>query len=149
MRRAAVIAIAAAAAAVSLTACDKPNPIATVFSGTTSDWQPALCWSHDGAPIDLEACAQAVLGAAGEVPQIPVVPGSTIGISVDPVVAEAGWRPVVNGQDLVPGLITSTYFRFTFPDLQAVPEDGVRMQILAGPADEARGVWSFELVPAN
>lgn len=149
MRRAVVIAIAAATAALSLTACEKPNPVASVFSGTVSDWQPALCWNHDDEPLDLEACAQAVLAAAEDGPQIPVVPGSTIGISVDPVVAEAGWRPVVNGQDLVPELITSTYFRFTFPDLQAVPEEGVRMQILAGPADQARGVWSFTLVPAN
>jgi hypothetical protein len=149
MRRALALGIAVTGVALTLTACDKPNPIASVFSGTTSDWQPALCWSSDGAPIDLEACAQSVLASADDVPQIPVVPGSTVGISVDPVVAEAGWRPVVNGQDLVPQPITSTYFRFTFPDLQAVPADGVRMQILAGPADQARGVWSFELVPAN
>jgi hypothetical protein len=44
--------------------------------------------------------------------------------------------------------LTSPYFRFTFPDLQEVPEDGVLLQIVAGQGDSTRGIWIFRLVRA-
>ena len=74
--------------------------------------------------------------------------GQTVGISVDPVVADAGWSPRINGQNLTQTPITSTYFRFTFPEFQEVAEDGLLMELVAGQAEQTRGVWLFQLVPA-
>jgi hypothetical protein len=137
--------------ALSLTACEQPNPGATVFSGTTSQWRQAACWAGEGESIDANACAQDVIekaAAGGQLASIPVVPGQTVGISVDPVVADAGWSPRINGQNLTQSPITSTYFRFTFPEFQEVAADGLMMELVAGQADATRGVWLFQLVPA-
>jgi len=135
--------------ALGLTACEKPNPGATVFSGTTSQFRQAACWAFDADSLDANSCAQDVVGAAASGAQtasIPVVPGQVIGISVDPVVADAGWSPRINGQNLVPSPITSTYFRFTFPEFQQVSEDGLIMEIVAGKDEKTRGIWIFKLV---
>ena len=79
---------------------------------------------------------------------IPVVPGQVIGIAVDPVVADAGWVARVNGQNINPAPTTSTYFRFTFPELSKVPPEGIVMEIVAGSAESTKGLWLFKLVPA-
>ena len=139
-----------AAAALGLTACEQPNPGASVFSGTTSQWRQAACWAEEGATIDAESCATDVLesAAAGDrLASIPVVPGQVVGISVDPVVADAGWSPRINGQNLTQTPITSTYFRFTFPEFQEVPADGLTMELVAGSDGDNRGIWFFQLLP--
>ena len=153
MKRARTIAVLAGSAliAVGLTACDKPNPGASIFSGTTSQWRQAACWSSSSEPIDATKCARDVVNnavAGVTVPTIPVVPGQVIGISVDPVVADAGWVARVNQQNVTPTAITSTYFRFTFPDLTAVPADGMVMEIVAGKDGATKGLWLFKIVPA-
>ena len=79
--------------------------------------------------------------------RVPVIPGQVIGISVDPVVADAGWFPVIGSQRLTQQPITSTYYRFTYPDLQEVPADGVSLQVVAG-ADGTLGLWVFQLIPS-
>ncbi len=135
--------------ALGLTACEKPNPGATVFSGTSSQSRQAACWGFDGASIDANACAQDVIEAAAsgkQTAEVRTVPGQVIGISVDPVVADAGWSPRINGQSLAPTPITSTYFRFTFPEFQEIPEDGLLMEIVAGKDEQTRGIWVFKLV---
>ena len=140
----------AAALALSLTACEQPNPGASVFSGTTSQWRQAVCWAGEGESIDANACAQDVIAKAadgGQLATIPVVPGQTVGISVDPVVAEDGWSPRINGQNLTQSPITSTYFRFTFPEFQEVPADGLTMELVAGSDGANRGIWYFQLLP--
>ena len=76
------------------------------------------------------------------------MPGQTIGISVDPVVADAGWFPVVGGNKLTSEPITSTYYRFTYPGFDAVPADGLTLQIVAGDGAKTRGLWVFKIVPA-
>jgi len=76
---------------------------------------------------------------------IPVVPGETIGISVDPKVADAGWSPVIGQQRLVSTPLETTYYRFTYPDLQEIPAEGVLLQIVAGRGDSAKGIWVFRL----
>ncbi len=137
--------------AAGLTACDKPTPGASVFSGTTSQWRQAACWSNTDQPIDATRCARDVVNnavAGATVGTIPVVPGQVIGISVDPVVADAGWVATVNDQNITPAAVKSTYFRFTFPDLSQVPEQGIVMKIVAGKAGNLKGVWLFKIVPA-
>ena len=62
--------------------------------------------------------------------------------------ADAGWFPVIGDQRLTQSPITSTYYRFTFPDLQEVPAEGLTLQIVAGQDDKTRGIWVYQLVPA-
>lgn len=137
--------------ALGLTACEKPSPGASVFSGTTTKWREAACWAASGS-IDANACAQEVISKAtsgAKLAEVPVVPGQVIGISVDPVVADTGWFPRINGQNLTQSPITSTYYRFTFPEFQEVGDDGLTMEIVAGADDATRGIWLFQLVPAS
>jgi hypothetical protein len=146
-----VLAVPVALAGVlALAGCEKPAPGVTVVSGMDSAHRAALCWSFDGEPLSAQTCAQDVVTQAlegADVARIPVTPGDVIGISVDPVVADAGWFPVIGSQRLTQQPITSTYYRFTYPDLQEVPADGVSLQVVAG-NDGTRGLWVFQLIPS-
>ena len=147
-RRAALVAATAAAAAVLLSGCEKPAPGVSVFSGTTTEHRKAVCWAFESEALDPGQCTQDLLteASAGEVvARIPVVPGDTVGISVDPVVAKSGWTPVIGQQRLVSTPLDTTYYRFTYPDLQEVPEEGVLLQIVAGRGESTRGIWVFRL----
>jgi hypothetical protein len=149
--RVALLATVLGVAALGLAACEKPNPGASVFSGTTTKWREAACWAATGS-IDANACAQEVIEKAAsgsKLAEVPVVPGQVVGISVDPVVADAGWFPRINGQNLTQSPITSTYYRFTFPEFQEVGEDGLTMELVAGSGEQTRGLWLFQLVPAS
>lgn len=132
-----------------LSGCTKPGPGAGVFSGTTSEYRSASCWAFDSDELDPGECAQEVIEQAltgDAVSEIPVLPGDTIGISVDPVVADTGWYPIIGSQRLTTSPVTSMYFRFTYPDLQEIPADGLALQIVAGEGDKTRGIWVFKLV---
>ncbi len=151
MKRLAVLGIALGSMAA-LTACEKPAPLVTVFSGTNSEWSRALCWSEDPAePIQAQGCAASIVAAAGEggaAPSINVLPGSVVGISVDPVVSDNGWYPVIGTERLSETPITSTYFRFTFPEFQALPEEGLEMRVQAvgeNGENDLRGIWVFRI----
>ena len=135
-----------------LAACSKPTPGVTVVSGTTSAHREAVCWSFEDVNVTDGACDQSMVDEAtaeGAVAAIPVIPGDTIGISVDKAVAEVGWTPVIGTQKLTAQPITTTYFRFTYPDLQEVPAEGLMLQIVAGSGETTRGLWVFKLVPAG
>ena len=130
--RTALVILGSAALVVGLAGCSKPTPGASVFSGTTSQFRHAVCWAFDADTIDPKVCAQDVIAKA--------VSG--------PGVADAGWFPVIGDQRLTQSPITSTYYRFTFPDLQEVPAEGLTLQIVAGQDDKTRGIWVYQLVPA-
>ena len=150
LRRPVLAATVAMLSVLGLAACEKPAPGVSVVSGMTSAYRAALCWSFDGEPLSAETCAQDVVTEAldgADVARIPVIPGQVIGISVDPVVADAGWFPVIGSQRLTQQPITSTYYRFTYPDLPEVPADGVSLQVVAG-ADGTLGLWVFQLIPS-
>jgi hypothetical protein len=147
-RRIALAAATVAAASLVLTGCEKPAPGVSVFAGTTTKYQEAVCWAFDAESLAPGDCAQDVITEAstGEaLANIPVVPGETIGISVDPKVADAGWSPVIGQQRLTSTPLDTTYYRFTYPDLQEIPADGVLLQIVAGRGDSAKGIWVFRL----
>ena len=151
-RRLVASAAGAVVLALALAGCTKPGPGITVFSGTTSANREAACWSFDGTGIDASTCAQDVLDSAtagDAIASIPVIPGTVVGISVDPKVADVGWTPRVAGQPLVAEPLTTTYWRFTFPEFQEVGDDGLTMEIVAGEGDATRGIWLFQLVPAS
>lgn len=134
---------------LALSGCTKPNPGATVFSGSASVHREAACWTADAAGLDAASCGEDLIAKASSgdtIGRLPVVPGSTVGISVDPVVADAGWYPVIGSQRLVQEPIHETYYRFTYPQLEAIPTDGTTLQIIAG-TKQAQGIWLFSLIP--
>ncbi len=159
-RRPAVTLLAVSAALLALAACEKPAPAITVFSGTTSANREAICWSFEAdravekgdCSLDLEAqpagdVANALLN---EIAVIPTTPGETVGISVDPEVADNGWLVSINGAPLTRTPVTEKYFRFTMPPkplrdgdaqlvVQAVTQDG----------SAVRGSWIFGLSEAH
>jgi hypothetical protein len=152
-----VLALALPVAALALTACEKPAPGATVFSGTTSVHREALCWSSDPArAYTQEDCSVDVSGAGSQesvfqalddyVATLEVSAGDTVGISVDHEVAESGWSVTINGRPLHRDLLTETYFRFTMPP-QPLRRGSAEMQIQASTLDAtlARGFWVFRL----
>ena len=147
-RRTRGVAVVAVAAALVLSGCEKPAPGVSVFSGTTTEHRQAVCWAFDAEALEPGDCAQDLLTEAstGEaVARIPVLPGDTVGISVDPKVAKAGWTPVIGQQRLTSTPLDTTYYRFTYPDLQEVPTEGVLLQIVAGRGESTRGIWVFRL----
>jgi hypothetical protein len=134
--------------ALGLTACDKPNPGASVFSGTTSQFQRAACWSDGPGYLDEKNCAANVLQqAADSTGAVPVLAGQTIGISVDPSVADIGWFPAIGGQRLTTQPLTGTYFRFT-PTQEQLTTGDQTLAVIAGDAQGSRGVWVYRLTPA-
>lgn len=145
MRRSTKAMVLVAASLMTLTACAKPAPAITIFSGANSVHSEAACWAAD--------CSQPV---AGEIAALAVTPGRTFGISVDSEVAEAGWQPaiIINGQAqaLEQRIIHKRYWRMTFPESTrgSFPAGGLQVQIASGPtADGHRGVWVFTLTDAE
>lgn len=130
-----------------LTACEQPAPGITAFSGTNSVRTEALCWAFDADSLAPDACARDIIAGneLGGAPELPVNPGTVVGISVDTAVAEDGWVPALGGQRLVNSPITETYYRFTFPQAE-LPANGLGLQILSGPQTQLRGVWAVRLV---
>lgn len=150
LRKIAAIAVLALAAST-LSACSQHNPGATVWSGTSSAHREALCWSADAA-VTADNCAQDIVSGAlsgPEVAEIPVQKEQTIGVSVDPVVAEKGWYIAIGGTRINENPITSTYYRFSFP-VESVPAEGYALQVVAqGTGSATRGLWLFKLVAEN
>jgi len=149
-RRSLAIALVALSPLV-LAGCEKPNPGVTVWSGTSSKHVEALCWQHEEVGgLTPRECAEDVLASAGAgegIASLEVAPGETVGVSVDPVVAEGGWSLQIAGQTLASGL-TETYYRFTFPEQVATEGTGFTLQVIAAARPNgARGYWFFQLVP--
>lgn len=143
-----VISVLAVGLVGSLSACSKPNPGATVWSGTQSVHSEALCWSADPS-ISADNCAEeigAYVAEGGDVQSLAVSGGNTIGISVEPSVAENGWNISIGGQTMNAQPIFETYYRFTFPAV-AIPEEGYELDITAaGIGNATRGVWAVRLI---
>lgn len=153
MRRAHVFGLVAlAGAAMSLTACEKPPPGVSVFSGTTSVRSEALCWAFESDQLTPGECAQEILQGQSppDAQNLTVTPGNTVGISVDPAIAESGWTISIGGQKLIETPLTTTYFRFTLPDLPSqLGTEQLPLQIIAGQNTKIRGVWIVGLQPGT
>ena len=134
--------------ACSLTACEKPKPVVTVTSGTSSASGQALCWASSNT-ISAQTCAESLVAGAlnnPDTPTVKIVSDQTLGISVDPKVAELGWYAAIGGQRLTTNAIYSTYYRFTFPQT-TIPDTGFSLQVIAQSTQSApRGIWLFKLV---
>jgi hypothetical protein len=133
-----------------LAACQKPNPGVSVWSGTNSVHREAVCWTELDA-ITPEGCAQTIVESAinsPEVGTIEILSDQTVGISVDPEIAEFGWYIAIGGQRFNNLPIHETYYRFTFPKV-AIPTSGYDMQVISqGKGSATRGIWVFKLINA-
>jgi hypothetical protein len=143
MNRVAGVLLAVAATA-GLASCEKPPPRVTFFSGTTSQWVAPVCFSWTGE-IDAQQCLQDAAGdaASGQTVRLTVVPDDVVGISVDPAIADNGWTPTLAGTPLSDQPLTTTYFRFTFPRVQANPQ-GYPLAVISQGGDEP-GVWAVRI----
>jgi hypothetical protein len=132
--------VMAVAATAALASCEKPPPRVTFFSATTSEWVAPTCFSWSG-DINAQQCLTdaAQKAASGQTTRLNVTPDNTVGISVDPSIAESGWTPVLAGQPLTDVPLTETYFRFTFPRVQA-SDQGYPLAVVVQGSDEP-GVW--------
>ena len=93
---------------------------------------------------------QDALADAAAAPEVAVLADGTVGISVDPVVADSGWYPAIGTQKLVGEPVRETYYRFTFPAGQTFPAGGFPLEVVAvGTGDVPRGVWLFRLTNAS
>ncbi len=144
--RSIVVVPALALAAVGLTACQQPTPGVTAFSGTTSSHRQAACWAPAGAYLTEETCTVDQLRPP-EDREIPLLAGRTVGISVDPAIADIGWFPTLGGDRLTEAPVTTTYWRFAPTAAQAATPAG--LSVIAANADGTRGVWTFRAVPAR
>lgn len=153
-RRPLALAALAVVSFAALTACEKPAPGATVFSGTTSANREAICWSYDASEAFTESDCSIALqstedfnqGLLDKVAIVPTSPGQNVGISVDSDVAENGWRVTINGRPLARAPITEHYFRFTMPPQPLRRGDAqLVIQALTEGGDDVRGSWIFGL----
>jgi hypothetical protein len=139
----------AGAAVVALTGCERPAPIVTVVSGTTSEWKEADVYCFEGQSLEDDDCASRASGSV----RIEVSPGERVGVDVSKAVAERGWflelsRPGGEAQtESSDRLVDEHYFSFT----PRVGADGLRLTVKtlgdAGPRGPHSGEWTFDLVP--
>ena len=128
-----------------LSACQKPTPIITLFSGARSVHTDALCWSYDEATqVNNTACQAAVKDLQPVV--LAAVARTTIGISVDVSIAANGWVPMWNGAALS-GPITSTYYSLALSDQDLATAPGLlTVQGLTANGTAVRGLWAVHVV---
>ena len=142
MRLRAAAVLSAAGATLVLSGCEKPVPGVSVFSGSHVARAEAVCWAReDGGTVSQEQCSTTTAASLG------VAPGRTIGISVDKKVADAGWRPAIGTQYLVPRTLHDTYYRFAVGEQDLSAAGGLDLRVVAVDDEGAntRGLWVFKL----
>lgn len=157
--KAAAVAVVSVTALAGLTACEKPKPGVTVFSGTHSANREAICWSPDADEAVTGSDCSLQLGPSDadfdkqlldQVAIVPTAAGATVGISVDPVVARDGWLVTINGRALTRETITDKYFRFTMPPQPLRRGDAqLVVQAVTAGGDGVRGAWLFGLTESD
>ena len=146
-RRRLLTALTAGVAVVSLTGCEKPAPIVTVVSGTTSEWKQADLYCFEGQSLPDGECAQRADGPT----VLEVQPGQQVGVDVSKPLVESGWYVELTqpGGDAQPQqseiFEDQHYFAFTAP---SIGDGGLRLVVRTvgedGQSDS--GEWLFDLV---
>lgn len=153
MPRRLLSALTAGVAALSLTGCERPAPIVTVVSGTTSEWKEADVYCFEGQSLPEGNCAQRAEGTT----VLEVEAGQQVGIDVSKAVLEQGWfielaPPGAVGEEAQAQqsdvLEDQHYFAFTAP---AIGPEGLRLTVRTlgeqGGGGPPSGEWTFDLVP--
>ena len=121
-----------------------------MWAGTNSIHLEAQCWSDNPAiSLNTSSCAKVLSAAqaAKEIPTLKVVPGATMGISVDAKVAKNGWVAKLGSNNLTPKTLHTTYWRFTWPQLSSLATTNQLIVLASGPTSTTyRGIWVYSTV---
>jgi hypothetical protein len=117
------------------------EPLVTVFSpGSGSITVAPQCWSPD-AVVSEEDCER-----TSNLGRLQVQPGATIGVNVDPAIAELGWVPTVDGRRLVAQNLDQTYYRFALSESDFAEAPGSALEVYAVDDEQnTRGLWVLQL----
>ena len=140
--RPAVAAALLSGAVMLLAGCGvESEPLVTVFSpGSGSVSVSPQCWSPDEVVSEQDCATTSNLG------HIEVQPGATIGVNVDPEIAELGWVPTVGGERLVAQDLDSTYYRFALSESNFAETPEPALEVYAIDEDQkTRGLWVLQL----
>ncbi|GLF97194.1 DUF2771 domain-containing protein [Streptomyces yaizuensis] len=145
-RRAAAITAVVAAGLLTLSACEKPTPLATVTVGTESVNSEAACY-NDGSAIK-ESLVQ---GCLNDKPgkTVKVALDDKIRFGVDPEIAENGWTLFIGGQPAEQEPYKKTYRSipasafFTSQTGQAPSK--TKISIVETNGKKLIGIWTFTL----
>lgn len=151
-RRRLAVALAAAAALVGLTGCDKPTPLVSLYSGNTSINDTALSYCFEGQDPAKEPGTEGACRYDTHTPKVlDVRPGDEVTVDVAKDLADAGWFVALRGaNNQVSRLATQSEHVTSFqPDFSQSPTIVVEVQKLVTPDDNAKsvGVWQFTIVP--
>ncbi len=150
-RLAAVVGVSAAL--VGLTACERPTPAVTLYSGDTSTYDEAFSYCFDGQdPSKQPGEAGACRFDSERVPDVLTVrPGDEVLVDVDEELTGNGWFVVLRGAGgQASRLAVQTEHVTSFqPDFSQSPTITVQVQRLSAPREDAQvtGVWQFTIVP--
>ncbi|MEU0937399.1 MULTISPECIES: DUF2771 domain-containing protein [unclassified Embleya] len=146
-RRPAALAGAAVLGALALTGCniDKPTPLVTLVTGTTSVHSEAECYK-DGGTLD-DAKVSECLNKT-KLKTISVDEGGSFSVGVDKKIADKGWLLLFDGKPQTASAIKTTYYS----DIRlkyGAPEKGdepILVQVVQPDGKEGyRGIWSFKV----
>ncbi|MFD6324001.1 DUF2771 domain-containing protein [Streptomyces sp. NPDC058442] len=143
-RRAVVVAGAAFAGLLVLSACDKPTAMSTITVGSDSVASEATCGGEGKAlkASDLTSCLK-----NKDIKEISVDPDETVRFGVDPDLADKGWTILMNGQPLTDSS-TKTYRTIpgsVFFNAQYGAQGNSTLVSVKQGENEATGLWSFRL----
>jgi hypothetical protein len=147
-RHRAAVAGAVVLGAIALTGCEKPTPLVTLVSGSTSVNSEAVCHAEGKKLVDLSQCLDRPAREA-----IDVTAGNSFSVGVDKEIADKGWYLYINGRPFNDEPIKKTFLssaELTLPSGIAKDAQPFLIQIIQGPNAEqtgAKGVWSFEVKP--
>ncbi|AZK94754.1 MULTISPECIES: DUF2771 family protein [Streptomyces] len=143
-RRRATAAVAIVGAGLlTLSACEKPTPVATLTIGSESVNTEAACY-NDGKPLAKDVY-DACMKETGKT--LEVDPDLPLRIGVDPAIAENGWVLGVEGSlsneaEESKKTYQSVNSRAFFPP---GGQDKLRLQIVEVKDQQPVGVWQFQL----
>jgi hypothetical protein len=128
--------LAALSALLALTGCQAPGPRVTVVQGTRTVQVEVACAARGDAPLDPATCQRA------RAPRLTVAAGDTLGVGVEPKVAENGWYLAFGpGQQIGP--FKRTFLQVPMP-LQ-LPEQLGELQVIEAPGNRPTRAWLFAL----
>ncbi len=164
-RRRLVAVLGSLAVLAGLTACERPAPLVTLYSGQTSLYDHAFLYCFEGQdpgkePRTRGACRYPEEGRTQKVLQVE--PGDQVLVDVDRELADTGWFVTLRrtGSQAQPqqaqppqppliGIQTEHVARFRFQPDEAMPTWLIEVRKLERPEEGARqtGLWQFVLVP--
>ncbi len=136
------LAVTAAAGALMFgaTACEKPTPLVTAFSGSSVAQAHAQVWCHPGQEFEAGKCA----GNPNAPAKVVRVAGNdSIGIDVDAELVEHGWY--VATKDNRSDIQREHFYRLP---LGLQTQGALNLRVVAlDENNKPRGVWLFTVVP--